>query len=488
MGSQLWGDFSLWPFLSAFIGNSYFFVITTTILTLVLTGVCLIVKYTPNMMNDLQNGTNSELPELGLKLWVAVILLFPVFFDAGPLWFVLWWLIIFWSYLNIFEKRITYVFIALIFMSSWLAHVGAGFLTYTESNVNREIFTISQSIGTAQDKADVDAWIQQHPSDAEPLNTKALWAIDKGDYATAVALLRRGLDLDPGNARYYNHLGVALAGLKKNDDAIKAFKNATTLKPGDLVYHYNLSRIYQSTFNFYEADNSIAKASKIDPEKVRFLLDQEGKAKAGKKYIVEQVPLVDQLQRQMRPGPELKQAADGLWNMAFGIVDRNWAIYVSLGVILVLFLLGHAPEDKFTKKCNRCGKHYYAGSVSGSGYPMCLQCLWMETKTKKEMNTVLIAKTEDIRGFRVRSAKSTSRLELMLPGLGSFNANKTAKGLARLTAFGAGLLLIVTGGRFIFSFIPSETDYSLYIRAAGVLMAAILYWRVYKNPPLKFGA
>jgi tetratricopeptide (TPR) repeat protein len=478
---------SLWPFVASSLGNGYFFVIAATILTFVLIGVCLLVKYTPYIVNDLENGTNSDLPELGLKLWVALLVILPVFFDAGPLWFVLWWFMIFWCYLNMFEKRIVYVLIALVFMSSLLAQVGAGLLTYADNNINREIFAIDKGIGTEKDRAAVQGWVQKHPSDAEPLNTRAQWEMAKGNYPAAVALLSRDLNLDPNNARYYNHLGIALAAMGKTGEAIKAFQNATTLAPGDIIYHYNLSRIYQSTFNFYEADKSIGKASKLDPEKVSYLLDQEAKAKSGKKYISEDMPLLDHIARQMRPSPELKAASDGLWAMAFGLFDRSRAIYAGLAVVLILFLMNHIPEDKFTKRCNRCGKHYYAGTTSASGYPMCLQCHWIEIKPKKSMNGIVASKTEDIKGFRVKNAKQAKKLELILPGLGSFYVNKTSKALTRLALFSCALVLILTGGRFIVSFIPSGIDYTLHARIAGVILAGLIYWRIFKTPPLKYG-
>jgi tetratricopeptide (TPR) repeat protein len=480
-------DFTLWPVVAATLGNGYFFVISTTILTLLFIGLCLLVKYTPNLINDLENGTNSEIPDVALKLWVALIMAFPIFFDAGVLWFVLWWFVVFWGYLNLFEKRIVYVFIALVFMSSPLAHVGAGFLTYADTNINREIFAIDHAIGRPHDQIAVESWIQTHPSDAVPLNTKALWEMEQKANDNAVALLTRNLDLDPNNARYYNHLGIALAALGKNNEAIKAFKNAVTLSPDNVVYHFNLSRIYQSTFNFYEADRSIGRASSLDPEMVRHLLDQEARSRTGKKFVMEQVPLSDQLKRQMKPGPDLKRAADSLWDFTFGIVDRSRAIYVSLAIILILFLLGHIPEEKFTKRCNRCGKHYYAGTTSASGYPMCLQCLWIETKPKKSMNTILTSKAEEIKNFRVKNALRARRLEFILPGMGSFTVNKTLKAITRMALFSGALLMAVTGCRFIYSFIPSDIDPTAYVRVAGVALAGLLYWRIHKTPPLKFG-
>ena len=55
-----------WPVISTILGNSYFFVITATLLTLFLVGLCLIYKYTPQMLNDLRAFTNNDLADRGL--------------------------------------------------------------------------------------------------------------------------------------------------------------------------------------------------------------------------------------------------------------------------------------------------------------------------------------------------------------------------------------------------------------------------------------
>ena len=449
-------------------------------------GICLLVKYTPNLLYDMKNITNNDLPVIGLKLWMAFILLIPAFLDAGPLWFVLWWVIVLWGYLNKTERRVAFVFISIIFMSSWISHIGAGFITYSQTQVNREIFNIDHNIGSTKDTLAISSWTQNHPADAEPFNTKALLEMKKRNYGEAVNLLSRSLDLEPNNFRFYNHLGIALVGIEKNTQATKAFGNAITLDPENIVYHYNLSRLYQSTYNLYDAEKAIQKASSIDPQKVRDFLDYEEKNQDNR-FIIEQVPLSRLLARQMRQSPDLTHAADALWNMAFGIFTRSSAIFISLSAILILFLLSHIPEDKFTKRCNRCGNLYYSGTMSKSGYPMCLQCHWIETKSKKQMNSIMHNKAEEIKQFRINNTMNTSKLELILPGFGSIAGNKTTKGIIRMFIFSAAFILIITGGEFIYSIVPTGTDFTGFMRFLGVCMAALLYWRAYKSPPIRYG-
>lgn len=484
--SSLKGLFTLWPFISTLLGNGYFIVITATILTLFLIAVCLLIKYTPNLFHDFRNNTDSDIPKLGLILWLAFIVLIPAFFDAGPLWYVLWWFIILWGYLNKAERRIVFVFISIVFMSSWISHIGAGFITYAQTHVNKEIFSIDHHIGSTQDTLAITSWNQNNSADAEPLNTKALLEMKKGNHKDAVTLLSRGLDLEPNNNRYYNHLGIALAGLERTDQATKAFNNAITLDPDNIIYLYNISRLYQTTYNLYEAEQSIAKASSIDPKRVRYYLDYEEKNPENR-YILEQTPVKRLLARQMGPSDDLKAAADALWDMNFGILSRNSAIYISLSSILVLFLLGHIPEDKFIKRCNRCGNLYYAGTESKSGHPMCLQCHWIETKAKKQMNSIMHTKAEEIKQFRIDNTANTAKLEYILPGFGSVVGNRTIKGIVRIFFFSTAITLIITGGQFIYSFVPTGIDLTGFMRVLGFITAAFIYWRAYKSPPIRYG-
>lgn len=78
-----------WPVISTILGNSYFFVLTTTFLSLFLVGICLVYKYSPLMLNDFRGFTNNDLKDLGLILWLIFILLLPLFFDVGPMILVL---------------------------------------------------------------------------------------------------------------------------------------------------------------------------------------------------------------------------------------------------------------------------------------------------------------------------------------------------------------------------------------------------------------
>jgi len=475
-----------WPSVAAALGNGYFLVIMTTIIAFVVIGICMIIKYAPLFLHDLKTISNNELPDVGLKLWIALILAVPIFFDAGPMIFVLWWFLILWGYLLRSEKRIVYVFTSFVFLSSWFSLLGAGLITYAQTQVNKELFAVEYDIATQKDILSLTSWIQNNPADAEPMNTKALLEIRNGNYTDAVRLLGRSIDIEPANHRYFNHLGIALTGMEKPRDAIHAFQNAIALKSDSMLYYYNLSRLYQSMYNLSASEQAIQKASNLNAKGVRMLLDNENKDSI-KRYIIEHVPVTRQLSRQMRTSPELKYTADILWAMGFGIIPRNMSIYLVLGIILLLFIQGHIREERYTKRCHRCGNCFYAGTESKGGLPICLQCHWIDTKSKKQMNALMHAKAEEIKHYRESLFTRTSRLELFLPGLGSFTGNKTSLGVLRIILLSVALVMITTGGQFMFSIVPTGLDFTVSVRILGLFLLGFLYWRAYKMPPVRYG-
>lgn len=475
-----------WPVIATVLGNSYFFVISATLLSLFLIAVCLVIKYTPQMLNDLKNATNNEMPVKGLKLWIAFALLMPLFLDAGPMWFVLWWFLLLWGYMIRSEKRVAFFFVFLIFMSSWITHVGAGFLTYSQTQLNREIFATENKMGYDTYTPAIASWINNHPSDAEPMNALALVELGKANYPEAIRLLNRSIDLEPSNPRYYNHLGIAFVGSGKNREATKAFQNAIELMPGNMVYHFNLSRLHQANFSFFDAEKSILTASTLDPDGVSYLLDKEN-SQGQSRYIEECMPVLRQLARQMRPSEDLKTAANGLWIMAFGMVPSKMSIFLAIGAFMIFFFQGYIPEDKYTKRCSRCGKLYYSGTFTKSGNPMCLQCHWIDVKAAKQQTNILLNKTEEIRKYKSYNYPKISKLELILPGLGSLLINRTGLGLIRITTLSIGVLMIITGGGFITSLIPVDMGMSTFIRILGLVVLGGLFIRAYKVPPIRYG-
>lgn len=483
--SSLKGIYAQWPELCAALGNCFFFVITATILAYLLFAICLLIKYLPQLYNDCENFSAGEFPELGIKLWMVFVLALPLFLNAGPIWFILWWALIFWGYINRPEKRILVVFLFLFLMSGLIAHIGGGLISYTKTQVNKEIYFIDRGMDTPEDLNQLRAWISKHSADTEPMNALALTMIRKNDYDSAVTLLTHALDIEQ-NPRYYNHLGIALAGLKKYNESAKAFENASILNSKNIVYYYNISKVFLANYRIAEAEQAIKRANMIDPNGINALLSGESKTNRIR-FVTENVKSNRQLARQMKPSDSLSTAADALWYMAIGLTPRNASIAVGFAVLILFVLAGYIPDDKYTKLCIRCGNSFYVGTKSNHGHPVCLQCNWLESKAKKTPG-LLANKIEDVKRFRNRTKVQTAKMEIILPGLGSLIANKTARAVILLFLMSFGLTMIITGGSFMYSFIPSENNLHYYIRGLGAFIVAVLYIAAFRQRSEKLGA
>lgn len=473
----------LWPDAAALLGNLYFFISISTILAFFLLGLCITIKYATYMLNDFKTISDSNIPDIAIKLWFAVILSLPLFLDTGPLWFTIWWAIIFSGYINRVEKRLIVVLFALVIASGWISNIGGNLLTYTSTHSNKEIFLVEEGLETQNDIANLASWVNKYPDDADPANALAISKIRIGEFEDAITLLTHCIASAPDNPIYYNTMGIVLAAQQKHKEAVTAFENASKLDPEEVVYYFNLSRAYLDVFNLYEADKQVEIMTGIDPREASRLLSRN----TYPMYVYKKTPLKDMFMRQMQPSAEASLASDELWHLGIGIVSPVWVPLAGIIMLVCFLLLGYIPMDKFTKKCSRCGNSFYVGAITQRSYPICLQCNLIETRSKKQHSVIVHHKLQEIKDFRTLNRRRTQRFELILPGLGSLLANRTIRAVVMLFVFSFGVVLAITGGIFMYSFMPSGSHYILYFRLTGIMALLILYLTAFRYPPVKKG-
>ncbi|OPZ58507.1 MAG: Tetratricopeptide repeat protein [Deltaproteobacteria bacterium ADurb.Bin510] len=471
-----------WPLVAAGLGNAYLCLLAVGVVFFVLAAGACAFKYSPLLYQDLQHRTSHALPKALIWLMLGLLLFWPLLLDAGPLWLGLWWLPLFWGYLRRREQRLAYGLAAFVALGGLLAQVGGGFVSYAATQANREIFAVEHGIETGADIARLAAFASAQPRDAAVTNARAVVALRKADYRGAASLLKRALELEPDNPRYYNHLGVALAGLKNPGEAAKAFGNSMRLEAGNPIYAYNLSRLQLSEFKFYESEKAVLQASAIDAPRIRRLLEAE-KHEARESFVVSAMPVVLQLRRQFKLSPELEQAAAGLWRLPAGLVPAQSAPLVALAFLTLLAIVHQVPTDKFSKVCSRCGRVHYVGVLSGRGLPMCMQCEWLDSRKDRSQNAIVDHKTSAIKDYRLRQASRARHCELVLPGLGALLAEQTGRAFRTLLCFSLGLVLLISGAGFIAVFLPHDFALTGWLRGLGALLLVALYWRAWRFNP-----
>jgi len=122
------------------------------------------------------------------------------------------------------------------------------------------------------------------PHHPEPYIHMASLRENRGDMELAIAELRSGAEINRESYELQQRIGEAALKLDKNDDAIKAFERALTLKPQDPALVDGLSRAFymkaqketSGSFlmsnEFENAKISLEKAIKLNPDNLRLRL------------------------------------------------------------------------------------------------------------------------------------------------------------------------------------------------------------------------
>jgi Flp pilus assembly protein TadD len=97
------------------------------------------------------------------------------------------------------------------------------------------------------------------------LNQSGYDAIQAGNYAQAVTLLKRVIELDPKDKVAWNNLGRAYLGMRQTDEAIAAFRKQIEVNPYDQYAYNNLGAAYLRQRKYDDAEGAFLKQLEVNP-------------------------------------------------------------------------------------------------------------------------------------------------------------------------------------------------------------------------------
>ena len=100
---------------------------------------------------------------------------------------------------------------------------------------------------------------------ADELSEGGWNALQSGNFALAITLLKRTVELDPTSKTAWNNLGNAYLSLRKTDDAVAAFKKQIGVSPYDEYAYNNLGRAYMVDHKYDDAAAAFQKQIEINP-------------------------------------------------------------------------------------------------------------------------------------------------------------------------------------------------------------------------------
>jgi len=110
------------------------------------------------------------------------------------------------------------------------------------------------------------ATLDHDPSHVDALHLLGVLRHQQGQHEEAAALVRRAVNLRPGDAALQLNLGNALKALGQVDAAIERFRNALTLAPTFPMAHYNLGNAYASVGRHEDAADAFERSLRLQPD------------------------------------------------------------------------------------------------------------------------------------------------------------------------------------------------------------------------------
>jgi len=104
------------------------------------------------------------------------------------------------------------------------------------------------------------------PTHAESLHLLGLIAVNNGDPATGVRLIRRAIARSPGHAPHHNSLALAYRGLGLHAGALREFRAAAGLRPDSAPIHNNLATTLRALGQHDAAVEAYRRAADLAPD------------------------------------------------------------------------------------------------------------------------------------------------------------------------------------------------------------------------------
>jgi len=142
-------------------------------------------------------------------------------------------------------------------------------------------------------------------------------------YAQAERVCRQIIAARPGNADAHNILGVSLAALGQQKDAIAELKRAIKINPQAPSYHANLGEILRQSGNLDEASEALNTATKLDPNNAQ-ALNNLGIIHYEKRSFKKAVEFY---QRALAINPKMAEALNNLGNASRMTGDIDGALH-----------------------------------------------------------------------------------------------------------------------------------------------------------------
>jgi tetratricopeptide (TPR) repeat protein len=466
-----------YPSSLKFFYNIFYILSNAMLMTFIIFGIVVMVKYLPLSFYDIQRNLTQEISRLlinGLKIFFLFI---PFFLRLDMLWAILFWSILLWGYVTKEERQFLLIFLILLVYLPFFIRSSSSFLNGPSSEVILEMYQANHEDWDGATEEKLRAWLSTHPDDPEVLFTLGLVAKRQGRYSQAEEFYQRAVQKNPQFSEAFSNLGNVYFATKQTDSAIASYQRAIDLNPNRGAFYYNLSRAYsQETFLSGKSDKAFQRARQLDPK----LVDEYSKIDSTNMNRL----VIDQDLTTQRLWGRFLANVIGREGFLFRLFMAWFETIPSRATILVPilflgFLIGmsrYGRAKRFLTRCPMCGSptyRFYLGTQDEEF--ICFNCYRIFVQKEKLHPKIAEKKSHQVRQFQKQNHFIGRFVSFFFVGFGYLWRGSPLKGLIFLFLFFVFILKFVYWNGVIPSSIAQLSPASWNIIFWGVLFVLFYF-------------
>jgi tetratricopeptide (TPR) repeat protein len=440
--------FELWKGLKAhirffptslqFFYNSFYILANALLMTFIVFGIVILVKYLPLYFYDIRKNLSQEVSKLLITSLKIFLLFIPFFLRLDILWALLFYLILLWGFVTKRERQfVLFFFIVLVYLPFFL-RFSSSFLDGSASDILFEINKANYEDWNRTTEQRLKQWLSTHPDDSDVTFTLGLIEKRQGRYTQAEEYYRKTIQVAPGFDQALSNLGNIYFSRKQTDLAVSAYQQAIDFNPHQAAYYYNLYRAYsQETFLSGKIDRAFQKARSLDPQLVEYYTSIDTPPHPNR-LVVDEV-----LSSQMLWNRFLNQfiGREGiLFRMFKAWFEKVPSRIPFLAPLLFLgFLVGmskYARTRRYLTRCPMCGSpthRFYLGNTDQEY--ICFNCYRIYIQKEKLHPKITQKKALQIQQFHKENFLLGKVLSFFFTGFRDLWEDHCLKGLVSLFLF-----------------------------------------------------
>ena len=434
----------------------------------------LLLRYGRCAAHDMREVLGVRL-RAGTATVIAFALLFlPVFLWLNPLWLVLYWLMLFFSYATASERAFILIFLVLLagapVASDWNASRVAGMENAIVIGADHAL----NGIYDPRSAPRVREVLAVVPENARVHFLLGNLVLQEGNEREALLHLERAAELDPSIPGVHLNTGNLHFLNQDYSAAIVAYERAAQLDPNMAIARYNHSVVAGEQYDFTTLEAKLEEAKSVNRSRIEKLLANP----PAMKVVNYQIPIAEAwtIAKEVSADPKTKEIYGQYASFDLVTSALNPP---TLGAILALafalyFWVRHRKSG-IAGSCVKCGRTFcHRCKASKESATYCTQCIHIYLKRDGVALDTKKRKLEEVQSYQNSTLRTKKLLTTFLPGSAAMLDGATVRGAIILLLFLVFVAIAALTGRLAPITSPSETM-QLILRGGAIFLAVITW-------------